>query len=359
MASPNFTDFGKLIIRLINKENLLRDEVFNAFCTILRNQVPEMLQGAFLAALAAKGETKDEIAGCWEAIYTEDTVKVYPQVNGVIVENSGTGMDTFKTFNISTAASVIAAAHGGIYMARHGARAITSKCGTVDIAEALGIDVECDISVVSQSLQKCGIALFNGMSSKVHPGALGRILSQISFGSILNTAASLASPVRADIGIRGVYSKSMVLPVLEVMKEIGYKRAIVVHGSIDYSEKGMDEASVCGETLYAQLHGDGSITEGAFRPEHVGLTTHVPKYLTPADNLQDEVKNFRDLLKNSGSPVRTDAAILNAALILYAAETVHTVTDGVLLAKTLLSSGKADKKLTEWIQTQNSKQEKV
>ncbi len=192
MSSMNIREFAGYITRLINKENLSREESYSAFSTVLKNETSEMQQGAFLAALTAKGETKEEIAGCWEAIYQHDTVKITSKIDGPIVENSGTGMDSYKTFNISTCASLIAASEG-IAMARHGARAITSKCGTVDMAEALGVNVECEASLAAESLQKSGLALFNGMSPKIHPMALGRILSQISFGSTLNIAASLAS----------------------------------------------------------------------------------------------------------------------------------------------------------------------
>ena len=99
-------------------------------------------------------------------------------------------------------------------MARHGARSITSLCGTVDMAEMLGVDVECSADLVAESITKAGIGLFNGMSPQSHPRALGRILSQIHFGSTLNIAASLANPAMPKIGVRGVYSREMVLPVI-------------------------------------------------------------------------------------------------------------------------------------------------
>jgi anthranilate phosphoribosyltransferase len=116
------------------------------FTQVLRGEQPDLQQGAFLAALVAKGETAAEIAGAWEAIREVDTVKVEPEVEGPILDNCGTGMDPFKTFNISTAASIIAAAEG-VVLARHGARSITSRCGTVDVAEALGVEVEAEIEV--------------------------------------------------------------------------------------------------------------------------------------------------------------------------------------------------------------------
>ncbi|MCK5350344.1 MAG: anthranilate phosphoribosyltransferase, partial [Desulfobacula sp.] len=217
-------EFGSIITRLIQKENLTRNEAKQSFASVLSNEVTDMQQGAFLAALTAKGETKEEVAGSWEAIYDLDTTKVDLESDIKTVDNSGTGMDTFKTFNISTAASVIAAA-GGIPMARHGARAITSVCGTVDMAEALGVDVECTADLVVKSIKTAGLGLFNGMSPHIHPMALGRILSQIYFGSTLNIAASLANPALPSIGVRGVYSKEIILPVANVMKEIGYKSA--------------------------------------------------------------------------------------------------------------------------------------
>ena len=121
-------ELGKIIVRLINKENLSENEAYNAFAAVLLDEVTEMQQGAFLAALTAKGETAAEVAAGWRAVYELDTEKV-DLGDMVLVDNCGTGMDSFKTFNISTAASVVAAA-GGVKIARHGARGITSKCGT-------------------------------------------------------------------------------------------------------------------------------------------------------------------------------------------------------------------------------------
>jgi anthranilate phosphoribosyltransferase len=155
--------FGSKVDALIKGHDLTRAEAKDLFREVLLNQQPDLQQGAFLAAMTAKGATPEELAGSWEAIYDIDTVKVCPDVPGPLVDNCGTGMDTIKTFNISTAASVVAAADG-IYMAKHGARAITSKCGTVDVVEALGVDVECDVSVVKRSIESAGIGMFNGMS---------------------------------------------------------------------------------------------------------------------------------------------------------------------------------------------------
>jgi anthranilate phosphoribosyltransferase len=345
-------EFGGLITRLVQKEDLSREEAKDAFYTILKNETTDMQQGAFLAAMTAKGETEDEVAGSWEAIYELDTVKVTSDDPRPIVDNCGTGMDSFKTFNISTAASIIAAS-GGIRMARHGARAITSVCGTVDMAEILGVDVECSADVVADSINEAGIGLFNGMSPEIHPQALGRILSNIHFGSTLNIAASLANPAMPRIGVRGVYSKEMMIPVARVMKAIGYERALVLYGSIDDSLKGMDEASVCGRTYCAELKEDGEIAEYDFRPEDHGLSTCNPTDLTPVPDMDREARDFVALLRGEKNGARFEAIALNAGLIFYVAGSVSSIKEGVTKACSILKEGSAFNTLLNWVKSQN------
>ena len=261
--------FGSRIQRLINKEDLDRDTLRKMFTQVLEGEQPELQQGAFLAALAAKGETPEEIAGAWEAIREIDTIKVEPKVDGPILDNCGTGMDPLKTFNISTTASILAAA-GGVVLARHGARSITSKCGTVDVAEALGVDVEAGVEVAKKSVEQCGLGLFNGMSPLVHPKGLFRILSQIRFGTTLNIAGSLASPIMPHLGVRGVFSPEMVDRVAEVMREIGYKEAYVFHGLKDDGQPAMDEISNLGPTIFCRLNERGQLEKFILEPEGIG-----------------------------------------------------------------------------------------
>jgi len=344
---------GGLITRLIQQQDLSRDEARDAFSLVLQDRPTTMQQGAFLAALTAKGETAEEVAGSWEAIYDLDTIKVPVDAADVLVENSGTGMDSFKTFNISTAASLLAAA-GGIPMARHGARAITSVCGTVDMAEALGVDVECPVEVVADSIRRAGIGLFNGMSPQTHPMALGRILSQLHFGSTLNIAASLANPALPQIAVRGVYAPEVMHPVIEVMRAIGYRRAIVLHGAIDASDKGMDEASVCGMTHCAELTRAGEITTYTFRPEDFGLKTYAAGELQPAPQIADEARRFVALMRARENGARSRAAILNAGLIYYVADRADSIAGGVKQAAAAFESGKGFEVLQNWVQHQTS-----
>ena len=342
--------FGQIITRLIGRENLSREESYNAFCMVLKNEVTDMQQGAFLAALTGKGETAEEVAGGWEAVYELDTRKV--ELGELpIVDNCGTGMDSFKTFNISTAASLVAAA-GGVIIVRHGARAITSLCGTVDMAEALGVDVECSVDVVEKSVRQAGIGLFNGMSPEVHPMALGRILSQIHFGSPLNIAASLAHPAMPKVAVRGVYTPALLHPVADVMQAIGYADALVLYGAIAGSDRGMDEGSVCGTTFCVQLK-DGIKREFSFTPDECGLALHDPQLLEADGDRDIAVSKMYRLLAGSGDAAQSDAVLLNSALIFFVERSVPTIADGVEKARDLLSSGQALAALKRWVEVQN------
>lgn len=347
----NLKEFGAGIARLISKGNLSREETRAMFDQLMANTQPDLQQGAFLAALTAKGETAAEIAGAWEAIYEGDTVKVTPQTPTPVIENSGTGMDSLKTFNVSTAAAIIAAA-GGNYMARHGARALTSTCGTIDVVEALGVDVECDVEIVKRSIETAGIGIFNGMSGKTHPQALFRILSQIRFGTTLNVSASLANPALPRLGARGVYARDLVLPVAEVMREIGCRKALVFHGS-NGCGKGMDEISIFGETYIAELDVSG-IRTYTITPDCFGITEAEETEVYPLNDRRAEAGRLIEILsgKRFGSDYKMVCA--NASPIFYLSGQVENLQAGYLLAEDIIRSGRAVEKLKEWVKAQNS-----
>ncbi len=346
-------EFGKKVAEVAQERNLTRQETKEMFYQVLLNEQPDLQQGAFMIVLTAKGETPEEIAGSWDAIFELDTAKVNPLTPEPLVDNCGTGMDELKTFNISTAAAIVAAANG-IYMAKHGARALTSTCGAVDIVEALGIDVECNVETVKRSIEKAGIGIFNGMSPTVHPQALGRILSQIRFGTILNIAASLANPALPKYGVRGVYSKALTKPVARLMKEIGYKRALVVHGLNADGTKGMDEISSLGETKIAQLHEDGRITNYSLVPEDFGIRRATYEDLLPSANIEEEALSFLRILCAKDQGPKCDIVCLNTAPILYLMGKVKDFREGIGKAKETIESGQAIAKLRRWVEEQNS-----
>lgn len=301
--------FGGAVHDLIAGEDLSRERAYELAREVLLAQQPDLQQGAFLAALAAKGETPEEIAGVWQAIVEIDTVAASCAGSEPLVENSGTGMDTLKTFNVSSAAAVIAAACGA-RIARHGARAITSRCGAVDVLEAVGVDVECDASTVEHSIATAGIGIFNGMSAAVHPGGLGRILSQIRFGSTLNIAASLANPAQPVYGVRGVSSEGLIEPVCDVMCEIGYERTLVVHGYDERGERGMDELSTLGESVVVESFADGRRESYRLAPEDLGMRRARYDEIAPLDDVREEAARFVRVLAGRGGEACGDIACL-------------------------------------------------
>jgi len=345
--------FGANIQRLINKQDLSQEETYNMFRQVLGNEQPDLQQGAFLAALVSKGETTAEIVGAWQAICEMDTVAANVDTTGPIVENSGTGMDTLKTFNVSSAAAIVAAACGAT-MARHGARALTSFCGTVDILESVGLDVECDVRIIEESIRQEGIGLFNGMSAKIHPGGLGRLLSQIRFGTTLNIAASLANPARPTHGLRGVYSQSLVAPVGDIMASIGYVRGMVVHGKADGREGGMDELSVCGESTIHEFSGSDTKDTCTLRPEDVGLSTIPFAAIATTGDLNTERRRFLAVLSGRDHQGCIDFTCLNAGATLYIGEQAKSIEEGVGQAREAIASGAAIEKLKRWVAVQNT-----
>lgn len=355
-SEQELKEFGATIQRLLEQHDLSTAESYRMFAAVLNDEQPELQQGAFLAALVAKGETAAEIIGAWQAIWEMDTVRVDIDRTGPIVENSGTGMDTLKTFNVSSAAAIVASACGAT-LARHGARALTSFCGTVDILESLGVDVECDLHRVEESIRQEGIGLFNGMSAKVHPGGLGRILSQIRFGTTFNIAASLANPAQPTHGVRGVYSESLVPTVSDIMAAIGYSRGMVVFGQADGHAGGMDELSVCGPTTVCEFSGQSAKTSYTLRPEDVGLQTIPFDEIAATGDLIAERRRFLGVLTGKGYQGCIDFTCLNAGAALYIGEKAETVTKGVGMAKEAIASGAAIAKLQRWVAVQSGNPE--
>jgi anthranilate phosphoribosyltransferase len=352
MNEASLKQFGANIQKLLDRQDLSRREVYEMFREVLNNEQPDLQQGAFLAALVSKGETVEEIAGAWEAIVEFDTVPVAIDVNGPVVENSGTGMDSLKTFNVSTAAAIVASACGAT-MVRHGARALTSFCGTVDMAESLGVDVECDVDTVVASIHSEGIGLFNGMSPNVHPGGLGRILSQIRFGSTLNIAASLANPARPTHGLRGVYREDLVERVGEIMASIGYARGLVVHGKATGCEGGMDELSVCGESLIYEFNEVGTSRAHTITPEDVGFKTIPFEEIATTGDLQLERSRFLDVVSGRDHEGCIAFTCLNAGAALYVGGITDSIEAGVAMSRDAIDSGAAIDKLRNWVRTQN------
>lgn len=342
--------FGAAVQKVIGGGDLSRDECRELFRQILLDEQPALQQGALLAALAAKGETPEEAAGAWQAVDELDTRHVEVGGEAPLVDNSGTGMDRLKTFNVSSAAAVVAAA-GGVRLGRHGARGLTSACGTVDLLEAVGVNVECEVETVARSIRECGIGLFNGTSARVHPRGLFRILADIRFGSVLNVAASLANPCRPTHAVRGVHTPGAVRPVADVMRAIGYRRALVVHG-FERGEPAMDELSTLGETLVHEIRPDGRADEYTLVPEDVGVRRAAYAEIAATGDPGREADRFLQVLSGTSTGACSEITCLNAGAVLYVAGRAPDLAAGVRVGRELLQSGTAFATLCRWVQAQ-------
>jgi anthranilate phosphoribosyltransferase len=351
MTETSLRQFGALISGLMSGKDMDREASRDAWEQILSNRQPDLHQGAFMAALAMKGESSEEIIGCYEAIVKTDNWLEEPSAIPNLVENCGTGRDTLKTFNISTAAAVVAAANR-ITIARHGARALSSKCGTVDVLEHVGVDVECDNEVVIKSIEEAGIGIFNGMSAKVHSPGLFRILSQARFGSTLHIAASLANPAKPTRAVRGVFSADMIDKTAQTMREIGFEKALICFGWNGDHSAGMDEMSTLGETEIAEWD-ETAIERYTVTPEEFGIKRARLEPISQPANVHQSAKVLVGVLQGRGAPEQEDIVCLNAAPILKVAGAVKTLKRGFEVAKETIASGKAREKLREWVLSQN------
>ena len=344
--------FGAIISRLTRGEDITRAEARDCWAQICEESQPDLQQGAFIAALAAKGETPDEIAGTFEALYEHDTTKVDVKVDGPMIDNCGTGADTLKTFNISTAAAIIGSACG-LTVVRHAARAISSNCGAIDVIEALGVNVEAGVEVPKQSIENAGIGAWNAFLPAIHPKTLGRVLSQIRFGSTINIVGPLLSPTMPPLKVMGVPSTSMIETEALTLRELGCKRGFVMYGGDSQSDGGMDELSTLGRSDFAELGRDGSITRGSLTPQQLGM----------AEARYEDVASSRDIGRDSdillrvimgkADPAQTDIVCLNAAPLLYVSDVVGTLEDGVARARKAILDGSALTKLKDWVRWQN------
>ena len=348
--------FGNAIARLTAGENITRTEARECWRQICEEEQCDLQQGAFIGALKTKKETPEEVAGTFEALYDLDTIKVKVDTPEPLVDNCGTGADALKTINISTAAAIIAAACG-VYVVRHAARAISSNCGAIDVIEALGVNVESAPALPKQSIENAGICAWNAFLPSVHPKTLGRVLSQIRFGSTINIVGPLLNPTMPAYKVMGVPSIDMIDIEVRTLRELGFKRAFVMHGLEEGSGKGMDELSTIGPSHVGELRPDGAIERSVLAPEDVGLPrARFEDFASSRDVARDALAILRVILGKDTGP-RSDIICLNAAPVLYVIGKVNTLKDGVAMAREAIRSGNAEKKLRAWVVWQNARPE--
>jgi anthranilate phosphoribosyltransferase len=349
-------DFGGVVVRLINGEDITREEAFECWKQVCEEGQSDLQQGAFIGALKAKGETPEEVAGTFEALYEYDTIKVKVNTPEPLIDNCGTGADTLKTLNISTGAAIVAASLG-LYVVRHAARAISSNCGAVDVVEAFGVNVESAPELPKQSIENAGICVWNAFLPSVHPRTLARVLSQIRFGSAINLVGPLLNPTMPEYKVMGVPNREMIDIEVRTLKELGFKKAFVMHGLDDNSDQGMDEVSTLGVTHIAELKEDGSIENYEITPDDFGIKRGKFEEIASTRDVQRDALALLQVLAGKGTGPRADIVCLNAAPLLYVMGKAKDLKQGVEMARQAIADGKPVDKLRDWVTWQNDSPE--
>lgn len=332
------------IVKIVNKEDLTYDEAYAVMNEIMSGETSPTQNAAFLAALSAKSakaETTDEIAGCAAAM-RDHALRLHTDLD--IFEIVGTGGDNAHSFNISTTSALVCAA-GGMMIAKHGNRAASSKCGTADCLEALGVNIEQSPELCEKLLREVGMCFFFAQKYHASMKYVGAIRKELGFRTVFNILGPLTNPGSPKRQLLGVYDEYLVEPLAQVLINLGVERGMVVYG-----KDKLDEISMSAPTAVCEFK-DGWFKTYTICPEDFGLERCTKADLeggTPEEN----AKITRDIL-NGEKGHKRNAVLLNAGAALYIGGKAESMQDGVKLAAEIIDSGKAAKTLEKLIKLSN------
>lgn len=326
------------IAKAIAKEDLDYDTAAAVMDEIMSGQATPAQISGFLIAMHMKGETIEEITAC--AAVMRRHCGAFESAEPEIMDIVGTGGDCAGTINISTLTSLVASA-GGVKVAKHGNRAASSKCGTADVLEVLGVNLMADAEVSAKALENEGMCFL--FAQKYHPAMrfVGGVRKEIKVPTIFNLLGPLANPAKANLQLLGVNSEALVEPLAKVLSNLGVKRAMVVYG-----QDRLDEISLSAPTTVCEVN-NGEFTTYVLHPEDYGFTLCKKEDLaggTPEENAEIALR----ILSGEKGPKR-DAVVLNAAAAFHVAKEV-SIAEGIRLAAELLDSGKALEQLHKYVE---------
>jgi len=334
------------INNLVKGQNLEEKEIIEAMEIIMSGRATSAQIAGFLTALRIKGETIEEITGC-ARVMIEKAEKISPKLD-YYIDTCGTGGDGAHTFNISTAAAFIAAA-GNVPVAKHGNRSVSSKCGSADVLEALGVNINLTPAQVEKCIEMTGIGFLFAPSFHKSMKYAAATRKELGIRTIFNILGPLTNPALAKGQIMGVYDKKLIRPVAFVLKNLGVERALIVHG-----EDGLDEITLTGNTFVCELK-DGQITEYIIHPKDFGLELCNLSDLQ-GENAEQNAKIIRDIFNNVKGH-KMNIVLLNSAAAMYVGKKVSGIQEGIEKSIELIETGKAKKKLQELIEYTNSVKE--
>jgi anthranilate phosphoribosyltransferase len=331
--------FKKLLGQVAKGESLTREEARDAMRLIMDGEAQPIQIAGFLTALRMKGETVDEIVGFVETM--RDKAVILNTDGEGLLDTCGTGGDGGISFNISTAAALVAAA-GGARVAKHGNRAVSSKSGSADVLEALGITITTTPEMAARCLEETNLCFLfapqyhQAMKHAVEPRR------QLGFRTVFNLLGPLTNPARADRQLMGIYDKDLGLKVAQVLNEMGVKRALVVAGA-----DGMDEITISGETYIVEVD-HGVISSYTIYPEMFGLSSYSLDEVA-GGSAEENAEIIRGIANGEKGAYR-DIVVLNAAAAFYLSEQAASIAEGVRMVQDLLDTGRVKSKLEQLIE---------
>ena len=329
------------IAQLVKREDLTSEVMEQVMEEIMTGEATDAQKASFLTALSMKGETIDEITSAAKVLRSH-CERFLNDMD--VLEIVGTGGDGSNTINISTLSSVVVSA-AGIPVAKHGNRVASSKCGTADCLEALGVKIDCAPARSAQILKDINLCFL--FAQKYHPAMrfVGAVRKEMGIRTLFNVLGPLANPAGATMQLFGVYSEELVEPLAHVLRNLGVKRAMVVYG-----RDSMDEISLSAETKVCEFKND-EFKSYVIKPEDLGLTRCNKEDLV-GGTPQENAAIVNDILGGAKGP-KTDVVLLNAGAAIYLASDGITLKDGIEKAREIIVSGKAKKQLKEFIEETN------
>lgn len=326
---------------LMDRKDLPSEHALQAMSEIMRGEATPAQIGAFLAALRMKGETVDEITA-FALVMREHALRISPHINGRVVDTCGTGGDLVKTFNVSTTAAFVASG-AGVTMAKHGNRSVTSKCGSADVLEEVGVNLNAPPSTVEKAIEQIGIGFM--FAPSFHPAMKNAIIPRREIGirTVFNILGPLTNPANANAQVLGVYDSRLVLPIAKVLQKLHLEEALVVHG-VD----GLDEISVIGKTRLARLK-DEQISTTEIGPEDLKLQVAPATEISGFD-VKQNARIMVDILRgDEKDSTRQQMVLANAAAALLVGGKAENLASGVEIGREAITSGKPYDKLRQLI----------
>jgi anthranilate phosphoribosyltransferase len=327
-----------LLAKLMRGENLTFEEMRSCLEGITEGAWTPAQIGGFLIALRIKGETADEIAGAADSMRGKSVV--VPVKRDHVIDTCGTGGDSSGSFNISTASAIVAAAAGAA-VAKHGNRAVSSRCGSANVLSELGVNIEQTPEQVAAAVDAHGVGFLYAPS--LHPAMkhVAAVRAELGQRTIFNLLGPLMNPARAKRQVIGVYDQNLTRVFAEVLQRLGSEHVLVVAGT-----DGMDEISTCAPTKVAELK-DGKITEYILNPQDIGFSMAMKEDLMGGD-IARNAAILTEIFGGAKGP-RRDIVALNAGAALYVAGLAKNLKEGSQMAMKALESGAAKKTLEDWI----------